>query len=256
MQQRLKDKVALVTGGGRGIGESIARRLSTEGAVVWIADIDAAAATAAAGSLERAVAAHVDITSDPSVASLAEAIGVEHGGLDILVNNAAILDIIEFEKLTPAHHARVIEVNLNGAVRVSLAMAPLLRRAGNGGRILNIASVNGLRGSRDNIPYSVAKGGIVNLTRCLAVDLAADNITVNAIAPGFIDTRMSILPDGSHEHRTAWFHDIYIKHGRIPLRRGGKPDDIAGPAFFFCSDDSRYVTGQILAVDGGMLSTF
>lgn len=256
MQQRLEGKVALVTGGGRGIGESIARRLSKEGAIVWVADIDEPVAKSVAGSLERAVAAQVDITSDPSVAALAAAIGAKHGRLDILVNNAAILDIVELAKLTAAHCARVLEVNLNGAVRVSLAMVPLLRKAPSGGRILNTASVNGLRGTRDNIPYSIAKGGIVNLTRCLAVDLGADNITVNAIAPGFIDTRMSLLPDGTHEHKTEVFHEIYIKNGRIPLRRGGKPDDLAGPAFFFCSDDSRYVTGQILAVDGGMLSTF
>jgi len=256
MEQRLKGKVALVTGGGRGIGEGIARRLAREGAFVWIADIDAAVAKSVADSLEGGSHAHVDITKDDSVAALATAIEQKHGHLDILVNNAAILDIIPLAELTPAHHARVIEVNLNGAVRVSLAMVPLLRKAPRGARILNLASVNGLRGSRDNIPYSVAKGGIVNLTRCLATDLGDDGITVNAIAPGFIDTRMSILPDGSHEHQTEWFHDIYIKYGRIPLKRGGTPDDIAGPAFFFCSDDSRYVTGQVLAVDGGMLATF
>ncbi|HVY99906.1 MAG TPA: SDR family oxidoreductase [Dongiaceae bacterium] len=256
MEQRLKGKVALVTGGGRGIGEGIARRLAAEGALVWIADIDEPAAKSVATSLEGATHSRVDITSDESVASLAAAIAARHGHLDILVNNAAILDIIPLEELTPAHHAKVIEVNLNGAVRVSLAMVPLLRKAKDGARIVNLASVNGLRGSRDNIPYSVAKGGIVNLTRCLATDLGADNITVNAIAPGFIDTRMSLLPDGSHEHKTEWFQDIYIKYGRIPLRRGGTPADIAGPAFFLCSDDSRYVTGQILTVDGGMLATF
>ena len=134
-------------------------------------------------------------------------------------------------------------------------MVPLMRTAG-GGRILNMASVNGLRGSRDSLSYSTAKGGIVNLTRCLASELSVDNITVNAIAPGFISTRMSVWPDGSVEHESDWFKYIYVENRRIPLARGGEPDDIAGPAFFFCSDDSRYVTGQILPVDGGMLSTF
>ena len=256
MQQRLEGRIALVTGGGRGIGESIARRLAQEGAIVWVADIDEPMAKSVADLLDHAVAARVDITDDWSVAQLAATIEAKHGRLDILVNNAAILDIIELSKLTAAHCARVLEVNLNGAVRVSLAMVPLLRKATHGGKILNTASVNGLRGTPDNIPYSIAKGGIVNLTRCLAVDLGADNITVNAVAPGFIDTRMSLLPDGTHEHKTQVFEDVYIKYGRIPLRRPGKPDDIAGPALFFCSDDSCYVTGQILAVDGGMLSTF
>jgi NAD(P)-dependent dehydrogenase (short-subunit alcohol dehydrogenase family) len=115
----------------------------------------------------------------------------------------------------------------------------------------------GLRGARDSIPYSTAKGAIVNFTRALACDVAPDGIIVNALAPGFIDTRMALLPDGSgHEHDTDWFKDIYLKYGRIPLGRAGKPEDIAGPAFFLVSDDARYVTGQIILVDGGVSATF
>ncbi len=254
MEQRLKDKVALVTGGGRGIGAAIATRLSKEGAKVWIADIDQSLAESVAGTLEAARHAAVDITDDASVAALAAAIDQRHGRLDVLVNNAAILDMTSWKALTIESFAAVHDVNLFGAVRVTLAMVPLMRKAG-GGRILNIASVNGLKGSRDSLSYSTAKGGIVNLTRCLASELSPDNITVNALAPGFISTRMSIHPDGTVEHESDWFNYIYVKHRKIPLARGGVPDDVAGPAFFFCSDDSRYVTGQILPVDGGMIAT-
>ena len=115
----------------------------------------------------------------------------------------------------------------------------------------------GMRGSKDSIPYSTAKGGVINLTRCLAVDLAKFNINVNAICPGFIDTRMAILPDGSgHEYETEMFKDVYLKHERIPLIRTGKSEDISGPAFFLCSKDSDYITGQMLLVDGGISAIF
>lgn len=255
MKQRLKDRIALVTGAGRGIGEAIARRFAAEGARIWIAEIDEAKGREVAASIEGATFAPVDIAEDASVTALAEKIRQRDGKLDILVNNAAILDMTPYKDVTIGSFARVHDINLFGTLRVTMAMVPLMRRAG-GGRILNMASVNGLRGSRDSLSYSTAKGGIVNLTRCLASELSADNITVNAIAPGFIATRMSVWPDGSVEHESDWFKYIYVENRRIPLARGGEPDDIAGPAFFFCSDDSRYVTGQILPVDGGMLSTF
>ena len=97
----------------------------------------------------------------------------------------------------------------------------------------------------------------MNLTRCLAVDFGPFGIRANAVAPGFIDTRLALLPDGAgHEHRTQWFQDIYIKHGRLPLRRAGTPEDVAGPIVFLAGDDSRYVTGQILVVDGGFMCTY
>ncbi|CAN5194064.1 SDR family NAD(P)-dependent oxidoreductase [soil metagenome] len=257
LAKRLAEKVALVTGGARGIGEAIARRFAEEGASVIIADIDLKEAADTAARLDNAIAVQVNIADDISIASLARSIKAAHGRLDILVNNAAILDATALKDLTMARYRRVLDVNLNGALDVTLAVLPLMRQTRGGGRILNIASIMGVRGSRDSIPYSTAKGGLVNLTRCLAADLGSEGITVNALCPGFINTRMAELPDGSgHEHDTEWFKDIYLKHGRILLGRAGLPADLAGPAFFLCSDDSAYVTGQILLVDGGVTAIF
>jgi NAD(P)-dependent dehydrogenase (short-subunit alcohol dehydrogenase family) len=257
---RLKGRTAVVTGGARGIGFAIAERLAHEGAAVVLADILSDTAQAAA---ERIVAlggdatAHtVDIGDETSVAALAAAVDRLHGRCEILVNNAAIVDKTGIDEMSMAGYQHVIRINQDGAIRVTLAFLPLLRKAGAGRRILNIASIMGVRGSPDAIPYSTAKGAIVNFTRALACDLAPDGIMVNAIAPGFIDTPMSIQPDGSHEYDADWFRDIYVKYGKIPLRRFGKPADLAGPAYFLCSDDSQYVTGQILLVDGGVSATF
>ncbi len=258
--KRLAGRIALVTGGAQGIGFAIAARLAAEGATLVIADIkaqgaeDAAARLRAAGYAATSVC--VDIGDDGAVAALAQAADQRHGRCEILVNNAAIVDTTGISRLTMTRYHEVVRVNQDGAVRMTLAMLPLMKKAGEGRRILNIASIMGMRGSPDAIPYSTAKGAIVNFTRALACDLAPDQINVNALSPGFVDTPMSILPDGRHEYDSDWFRDIYVKYGRIPQRRYATPADMAGPAFFLCSDDSRYVTGQILLVDGGVSATF
>jgi len=255
----LAGRNAIVTGAGRGIGLAIAERLAGEGAVVVMADIDRAAAATEAlrigGKGHAVVPAEVDIADRDSVARLADLARTRLGALHILVNNAAILDMTGIEALTLDRFEHVLRINLTGAVACTVALLPLM--SAGWGRILNIGSIMGERGQPDAIPYSTAKGGIANFTRALAADVGKRGITANAIAPGFIDTRMALLPDGAgHEHETDWFKDIYLKYGRILLGRAGKPDDIAGPAYFLCSEDSRYVTGQVLLVDGGVSATF
>ena len=257
---RLEGRVAVVSGAARGIGEAIATRLAGEGAYVYMADIDADVAAAAAARLShaglQARAIHVDITSEQSIAGLRGEIEQAHGRLDILVNNAAILDATPIDQLTRQRYEQVQQVNQSGTLWVTLGLLDLLKASGRG-RVVNIASIQGVRGAPDTVAYATAKGGVVNMTRALAVDLAGHGILVNCICPGFVDTRMALLPDGSgHEHETDWFRDIYIKYGRIPLKRAAQPDDIAAATLFFCGDDCRYVTGQYLLVDGGVSSTF
>ena len=259
-QHRLAGRVAVVTGGAQGIGFGIAERLAEEGATVIIADIKTAEAETAARRLSdkgaKAEALSVDIGDDVSVRDLAAKVEARHGRCEILVNNAAIGADTHIETMTMEAYHRVIGINQDGAERMCMAFVPLLKKGVAGKRILNIASIQGLRGWPNQIAYATAKGAIVNFTRALATDLAPYEIMVNALAPGFVDTPMSIQPDGSHEYDSDWFRDIYVKYGRIPLRRFAKPADMAGPAFFLCSDDSRYVTGQIMLVDGGASATF
>lgn len=258
--QRLADRVAVITGGAQGIGYGIAARLAEEGASVVLADIKIDVAELAAEKIiaagGKASVIPVDIGNDASVADLAKKVESLHGRCEILVNNAAIGADTHIETMTMEQYARVININQDGAIRMTMVFVPLIKKSGAGRRILNIASIQGLRGWPNQLAYATAKGAIVNFTRAVAVELAPYDIMVNAIAPGFVDTPMSILPDGSHEYDSDWFRDIYVKHGRIPLRRAGTPADMAGPAFFLCSDDSQYVTGQILSVDGGASATF
>ncbi len=257
--KRFEDEVALVTGAARGIGLAIAARLLTEGAYVFLADIDGDEAERAidrlpANDVTRASAVTLDITDPIACQRTIDGISEEHGRLDVLVNNAAILDISPIGGLTIDRFREVMRVNFDGALVCSLAALPLMERGG--GRILMTASIMGLSGSPDSLPYSSAKGGLVNMVRALACDLAPRGITVNAIAPGFIDTRMALRSDGGNAHDTEYFKVVYLEHRKIPLGRAGCPEDLAGPAAFLVSSDAAYITGQILVVDGGVSATF
>jgi NAD(P)-dependent dehydrogenase (short-subunit alcohol dehydrogenase family) len=252
-------RVALITGAASGIGAAVARRLARDGVAVICADIQQDGAQNVASSIRdaggQAEALALDITNDAQVADVERSIRAGFGRLDILVNNAGIGGEIEIADVDRATVRRVLSVNLEGAIALTLALRTMLIDSGTG-RILNIASIQGFLGARNSLAYGASKGGLVNFTRGLACDLADDKILVNALAPGFVDTPMARFADGSTEYDTEWFRDIYVGGGRIPLRRPAAASEVAEAAVFFCSEANTYVTGQVLAVDGGLTATF
>jgi NAD(P)-dependent dehydrogenase (short-subunit alcohol dehydrogenase family) len=259
MTGRLQDRVALVTGAARGIGLAAARAMAQEGARVMLSDVDEAALQEAAKDLRKTgvqvQSINADVSNQASIAQAVAAAVAAWGRLDILVSNAAITDDTPFESISAERWHGVMRVNLDSVLYGAQAAMPHLKRSPCAS-IVNVASIQGLRGQPNSMAYATAKGAVVNLTRCMAVDFGPLGVRVNAIAPGYIDTRMALMHGNVHEHQTDWFQDVFIKHGRLPLRRPGTAEDVAGPILFLASDDSRYVTGQVLVVDGGLTCTY
>jgi NAD(P)-dependent dehydrogenase (short-subunit alcohol dehydrogenase family) len=259
MTGRLQDRVALVTGAARGIGIAAARVLAEDGARVMLSDIDEDVLREAADGLRaeglQVQAVRADVSDQASVAQAVAQTAANWGRLDILISNAAISDESGIETLTAERWHRVMNVNLDSVLYGAQAAMPHLRRSPCAS-IVNVASIQGLRGQPNSMAYATAKGAVINLTRCMAVDFGPLGVRVNAVAPGYIDTRMALMHGNVHEHQTDWFQDVFIKHGRLPLRRPGKAEDVAGPILFLAGDDSRYVTGQVLVVDGGLTCTY
>lgn len=245
---RLKDKIAIVTGAGIGIGQAISKRFADEGAHVWVTDINADTAAATANAIQasggKATALRVDVSKGQDLTALVRAVEQAHGRADVLVNNAGILIRGEVRSLTDAQWTELREVNLDGVLRLSRDALPLLRKS-SAASIINISSIMADRGLRPLAAYTATKGAITALTKGLAIEYAPFKIRVNVISPGYIETaitdRLLKLPPV----RKALVD-------KTPMGRLGQPDDITGAAVFFASDDSRYCTGADLAVDGGM----
>lgn len=246
----LTGKRIFVTGGARGIGRAAAALAAREGAEVIVADRDEAALKSASEDGLRTLA--IDIGNDRSVADAVAATGWDR--IDGLINNAAMAASGTIDETDADRFANVLNVNLVGAYRMVRAFLPHLEAAS--GAIVNTTSTQAAQGQPGTTAYSTSKGGLAQLTRAMAVDLAPRGIRANAVAPGFINTDMARRDDGSHEHDQALFQDYYLGAGRIPLRRAGTPSDCAGAFVFLLSDWSAYVTGQTLVVDGGLTATY
>ena len=258
-EPRLLDKKAIVTGGSRGIGAGIVKRLYSEGAKIIIADFRDELALDLIQELDQdkgnIVFHKTDLSVEKEIIKLFEFAMSKWSKLDLLINNAGIEDGYLLKDQTYEKYKETMKVNMDAPFLCSKYAIPLLENA-KGGRIVMITSIQGVKGYKGTIAYNTAKGGLVNMTRVLAVELAEKNILVNSVAPGFIETPMAIMKNGVFEGDTDWFKDVYIKYEKLPIGRYGKPDDIAGAVYFFCSEDSKYVTGQTLLVDGGITSTF
>ena len=257
MDKRLLDKKVIVTGGSRGIGAGIVKRIFNEGAEIIIADIKKDLAKKLIEDLktDKITFFETNLSEESEIIKLIEFVKNKWGLLDILINNAGIEDGFLLSDQSYEKYRKTMKINLDAPFLCSKYSLPLLEKS-KSGRIVMISSIQGIRGYKGNISYNTAKGGLINMTRSLAVELADKNILVNSVAPGFINTDMSVMKDGSLEWNTDWFKDVYLKYEKLPMGRYGHPDDVAGAVYFFCSDDSKYVTGQTLLVDGGVSVTF
>lgn len=245
--EQLKGRKAIITGGAAGIGRAIALVFAREGADVAVTDVNLEGAQATAQDVAalgvKALGYGFDVSSWAEAQATVERIAADIGGVDILVNNAGITRDNLLLRMSEEDWDRVMAVNLKGAFNMTKACLRLMLRA-RWGRIINIASVIGQMGNAGQANYAAAKGGLIAFTKSTAKELASRNITVNAIAPGFILTAMTerLPPEVKENYRQA-----------IPLGRFGTPEDVAQVCRFLASEAAAYITGQVIRVDGGLL---
>ena len=241
--------IAVVTGGAAGIGEAIARRLSADRFAVVIADLDGNRAEEIAAEISghggQAAGRQVDVSAAGSVAALFEWLTRDLGRCDVLVNNAGIANTATVSELGLERWNSTIAVNVTGALLMTQHAVPLMKKGGRG-RIVNISSISGVRASAGRIAYGTSKAAIIGLTRQLAIELALDNITVNSVAPGPVDTATA------RAVHTELTRQSYLR--LIPMKRFGRPEEIAAAVSFLCSEDASYITGHTIPVDGGYLA--
>lgn len=244
---KLKDKVALITGGAQGIGFEIAKVFYEEGAIVVLADVNEELAKSSAASLDstgkRATGIRLNVVSAEEAGRAAQDIAQKFGHIHILVNNAGITRDGLLMRMKDEDWALVLQVNLTGTFNCTKAVLPLMVK-NRAGKIISIASIVGAMGNAGQANYAATKAGVIGFTKSVAREVASRNIQVNAIAPGFIDTEMTRkLSDDVRQKLSE----------QIPMGRLGSPEDVAKAALFLASSDADYVTGHVLHVNGGML---
>jgi NAD(P)-dependent dehydrogenase (short-subunit alcohol dehydrogenase family) len=245
----LDERRALVTGGANGIGRAIVERFVAEGAAVASVDVEPA------GDLPANVLAiQRDLAQTGDLGALVDEVEQKLGPLDVLVNNAGIYEPAPAVELGIESYRRVLAVNLDAPIFLATRAARGMIDRGYG-RIVNITSIHGRFGEELALSYDAAKGGLEQATRTLAIELSRHGVLVNAVAPGFVATRMSVV-DGVNELEGEWFQDIYVRYGKLPMRRYAQPSEIAAQVAWLASSENSYVTGQVLTVDGGVTVTF
>jgi NAD(P)-dependent dehydrogenase (short-subunit alcohol dehydrogenase family) len=248
-------RTIVVLGGSSGIGKAIAWRFATEGDQVIVASPDMPACRDLIARLpgNGHLAVEVDVLETGQLEGLEEAIRKKYGQFEVLIN------CIGLSRAVPALSPDFpvwdlpLQVMLYGAVRACRLLIPLLSDQG---RIIHITSIHHERVAKGSSAYGMAKAALTQFTRSLAVELAFRGILANTIAPGFINTAMSVKEDGINELESQWFADNYIRYDHLPLKRAGQPEEVAGVAWFLAGPDASYMTGSVLTVDGGLTITF
>jgi NAD(P)-dependent dehydrogenase (short-subunit alcohol dehydrogenase family) len=238
----LAGRHALVTGAANGIGRAVVERFRAEGAVVSGVD------------REEGVEFQFDLTDTAGLAGLVDGVEAKNGPVEALVSVAGVFEPARAVEMTLDSYRRVLAVNLDAPIM-------LAQRCGRGmaergyGRILSVTSIHGEFGEELSLSYDASKAGLNGATRTLAIELGPQGVLVNALAPGFVRTRMSVV-EGQDELESEWFKTVYLENRKLPLRRPAEPPEIAAHAAWLCSDENTYLTGQVVRVDGGVTVTF